>query len=519
MKKLLITIYLIICITTLLFGQAPNKISYQAVLRNASNGLVTSSTVGMKISILQGSATSSAVYSETHSTSTNANGLVSLEIGTGTAGTGTFSYINWANGPYFIKTETDPTGGTTYTISGVSELLSVPYALYASKADSVKFDKVNDADSDATNELQVLSYSNDTLFLSNSGFVVLPTPGTGPQGPKGDTGAQGIAGTQGPIGMTGPQGTTGMTGPQGLQGLTGEKGDTGVTGPIGIQGMTGAQGATGMTGPQGIQGAKGDTGLAGAIGPQGLQGIQGMTGAQGTTGIQGLKGDTGVTGPEGPEGVQAISISNDTLYLSNGGSVYLGDYAKDSVIDSDNDSTNEIQVLNYSNDTLYLSSSNFVVVPSSSGNTGVPVGTIMLYAGNSIPTGWILCDGSAISRSTYSTLFTALGTSWGQGDNSTTFNLPDMRGRFARGVDAGADNDPDASGRTALHTGGNTGDNVGSYQSDEIKSHGHLITSGGGFGNTSLRRNGDGGNTSGTQNEGGLETRPVNAGVYYIIKF
>ena len=483
MKKLLITIYLIICITTLLFGQAPNKISYQAVLRNASNGLVTSSTVGMKISILQGSATSSAVYSETHSTSTNANGLVSLEIGTGTAGTGTFSYINWANGPYFIKTETDPTGGTTYTISGVSELLSVPYALYASKADSVKFDKVNDADSDATNELQVLSYSNDTLFLSNSGFVVLPTPGTGPQGPKGDTGAQGIAGTQGPIGMTGAQGTTGMTGPQGLQG------------------------------------AKGDTGLAGAIGPQGLQGIQGMTGAQGTTGIQGLKGDTGVTGPEGPEGVQAISISNDTLYLSNGGSVYLGDYAKDSVIDSDNDSTNEIQVLNYSNDTLYLSSSNFVVVPSSSGNTGVPVGTIMLYAGNSIPTGWILCDGSAISRSTYSTLFTALGTSWGQGDNSTTFNLPDMRGRFARGVDAGADNDPDASGRTALHTGGNTGDNVGSYQSDEIKSHGHLITSGGGFGNTSLRRNGDGGNTSGTQNEGGLETRPVNAGVYYIIKF
>jgi microcystin-dependent protein len=325
--------------------------------------------------------------------------------------------------------------------------------------------------------------------------------------------------------MTGAQGTIGMTGPQGLQGLTGEKGDTGVAGAIGpqglqgIQGMTGAQGTTGMTGPQGIQGAKGDTGLAGAIGPQGLQGIQGMTGAQGTTGIQGLKGDTGVTGPEGPEGVQAISISNDTLYLSNGGSVYLGDYAKDSVIDSDNDSTNEIQVLNYSNDTLYLSSSNFVVVPSSSGNTGVPVGTIMLYAGNSIPTGWILCDGSAISRSTYSTLFTALGTSWGQGDNSTTFNLPDMRGRFARGVDAGADNDPDASGRTALHTGGNTGDNVGSYQSDEIKSHGHLITSGGGFGNTSLRRNGDGGNTSGTQNEGGLETRPVNAGVYYIIKF
>ena len=105
--------------------------SYQAVIRNSSSALVTSTPVGMKISILQGSLTGTAVYVETQTPSTNANGLVSLEIGTGAVITGTFATINWATGPYFIKTETDPTGGTVYTITGTNELMSVPYALFS----------------------------------------------------------------------------------------------------------------------------------------------------------------------------------------------------------------------------------------------------------------------------------------------------------------------------------------------------------------------------------------------------
>src|ERR1035437_4068441 len=113
------------------FAQAPQKMSYQAVIRNSSNALITSSTVGMKISILQGSVTGTAVYVETQSPSTNANGLVSLEIGGGTVVSGIFAAIDWANGLYFIKTETDPTGGTNYTIIGTSQLLSVPYALFS----------------------------------------------------------------------------------------------------------------------------------------------------------------------------------------------------------------------------------------------------------------------------------------------------------------------------------------------------------------------------------------------------
>jgi hypothetical protein len=118
-------------------SQAPEKMSYQSVLRGTNNALVTNQNVRVKISILQGTITDSAAYVEEHTTSTNNNGLVSLSIGGGTLISGNFSTINWANGPYFVKMEADPTGGTNYTISGTTQLLSVPYALYAKSAGSV----------------------------------------------------------------------------------------------------------------------------------------------------------------------------------------------------------------------------------------------------------------------------------------------------------------------------------------------------------------------------------------------
>jgi uncharacterized protein (TIGR02145 family) len=130
MKKIC-TIFAAILFTASVFAQAPQKMSYQAVIHTSSNALVTSASVGMKVSILQGSAAGVAVFVETHTPTTNANGLASLEIGGGTAVTGTMSGIDWSAGPYFIKTETDPTGGTNYTITGTSQLLSVPYALHS----------------------------------------------------------------------------------------------------------------------------------------------------------------------------------------------------------------------------------------------------------------------------------------------------------------------------------------------------------------------------------------------------
>ena len=127
--KRIYTILVALVLTAGVFAQAPHKMSYQAVIRNASNALVTNHAIGMRISILQGSGSGTAVYAETQTATTNANGLVSIVIGTGSIVSGTIDSIDWSNGPYFIKTETDPAGGVAYNISGVSQLLSVPYAL------------------------------------------------------------------------------------------------------------------------------------------------------------------------------------------------------------------------------------------------------------------------------------------------------------------------------------------------------------------------------------------------------
>jgi hypothetical protein len=110
----------------------------------------------MQVSILQGSVSGTAVYVETQTPTTNTNGLAGLEIGGGTVVSGNFANINWANGPYFIKTETDPNGGTNYTITGTSQLLSVPYALFSG------------------NGILGVSSSGDSLFLGNGNHIFIP---------------------------------------------------------------------------------------------------------------------------------------------------------------------------------------------------------------------------------------------------------------------------------------------------------------------------------------------------------
>jgi hypothetical protein len=155
------------------FAQAPSKMSFQAVIRNSSNQLVVNQSVGMRISVLQGSSNGTAAYVETQTPTTNTNGLVSFEIGGGATISGNLDAINWSNGPYFLKTETDPTGGTSYTITANNEMLSVPYA----------------------------------LFAESSGSSI-----PGPQGPAGPTGATGLIGSTGPQGAQGPIGQAGSNG-------------------------------------------------------------------------------------------------------------------------------------------------------------------------------------------------------------------------------------------------------------------------------------------------------------------
>lgn len=133
MKKLF-TILVALLLTAIVFAQVPQKMSYQAIIRNASGNLVTSSQIGMEVNIRQGSETGAIVYTETQTPTTNDNGLVSIEIGGGAG----FSTIDWGSDIYYIETKTaivEPL--TTYTITGVSQLLSVPYALNARTAESV----------------------------------------------------------------------------------------------------------------------------------------------------------------------------------------------------------------------------------------------------------------------------------------------------------------------------------------------------------------------------------------------
>jgi len=161
--------------------------------------------------------------------------------------------------------------------------------------------------------------------------------------------------------------------------------------------------------------------------------------------------------------------------------------------------------------------------PGHTHSTSVPAGTILSYGGDSLPDDFLFCDGSEISRTTYSDLFTAISTDWGDGDESTTFNLPDLRGKFLRGYDSGAGNDPDAGDRTAQDTGGATGDNVGSIQGYELEEHRHeyvarLDSGAGGNGDPQLGNNAQVVYQRFTLNTGGNETRPINASVMFIIK-
>lgn len=118
-------------------AQVPDKMSYQAVVRNSANEILANQTIGMQISILQGTVAGTLVYAETQTPKSNSQGLVTLEIGAGTVVFGKFSDIDWSIGPFFIKTEYDLNGGTSYTISGLSQLLSVPFAFHAKTAENI----------------------------------------------------------------------------------------------------------------------------------------------------------------------------------------------------------------------------------------------------------------------------------------------------------------------------------------------------------------------------------------------
>jgi hypothetical protein len=141
------------------FSQAPQKINFQSILRNTKGEVVANKSVSLKISILSGSISSSSVYSETHTKTTDISGLISLQIGNGTVLSGVFANIAWGDFPHFIKLEADFSGGSTFVLLGTQELMSVPYALYASKTDTSSLN--------LTSRFLTKLKGSDTISLSN----------------------------------------------------------------------------------------------------------------------------------------------------------------------------------------------------------------------------------------------------------------------------------------------------------------------------------------------------------------
>jgi microcystin-dependent protein len=178
-------------------------------------------------------------------------------------------------------------------------------------------------------------------------------------------------------------------------------------------------------------------------------------------------------------------------------------------------------------DSVQLTSDTTIYANIAQGN----IGEVMTFAGSVTPNNFLFCNGSAVSRSTYSALFSVLGVTHGSGDGSTTFNIPDYRGQFLRGVTGASLNDPDTLTRTAMNTGGNTGNNVGSIQDDAFQGHGHTIgingiSAGGGSGALISTATQTAGRVTTPSTLSGYsapklsdETRPTNAYVNYYIRF
>jgi hypothetical protein len=168
MKRLIFTLAMVI-ITPVLMAQVPAAFSYQAVVRNNSGEIVPNQTVKFRMTLLRDSETGTPVYAETHSVTTNAFGLASLKVGMGIPESGSIDPSSWGGNAHFLKVELDPENGASFTHLGTVQLLAVPYAFHAK---TVENDKVDDADADASNEIQFLTKSGNTMTLSQGGGSV-----------------------------------------------------------------------------------------------------------------------------------------------------------------------------------------------------------------------------------------------------------------------------------------------------------------------------------------------------------
>ncbi|MBK7762732.1 MAG: tail fiber domain-containing protein [Bacteroidetes bacterium] len=341
-------------------AQAPQKFSYQAVIRNTSNAILANQSIGLRIRILQGSSTGTIVYAESHTPTTNSNGLVSIEVGSGAILNGNFATINWSTGTYYIRTDVDPAGGTSYSITSNTQLLSVPFALYAGNATSsntVLNGTINPTNTIGNNgDFYINTASNQIFGPKSSG--VWPSTGTSLIGPTGASGINGntiLNGSSNPSSGQGVNGdfflnTTSKTlfGPKSagvwpssgtsLIGPTGATGANGTNGTNGINGLDGKTILNGTSNPLVGQGVNGDFFLNTTskilFGPKsagvwpssgtsliGPTGATGANGTNGTNGINGLDGKTILNGTSNPLVGQGV---NGDFFLNTSTNVLFG---------------------------------------------------------------------------------------------------------------------------------------------------------------------------------------------------
>ncbi len=276
-RKLLLAIVSIFAILTTSMAQAPQQMNYQAIVRNAAGQpLHAGDSVSMRFIIHESTPTGSVAYQETAICVTNQFGLITHAIGSG----GNLATVSWGSGPKYLQVEIDISGGNNFSDMGTSQLVSVPYALFAAN-----------------------SAAGPTGATGTPG----PSGSIGATGAQGATGLQGIQGNNGPTGVAGATGLQGLTGPAGATGAAGVQGSTGLNGNPGLPGVTGAVGATGIAGAIGLQGPTGASGNNGTIGLQGATGADGNPGATGITGATGVAGSIGLQGPTGSVGNQGIT--------------------------------------------------------------------------------------------------------------------------------------------------------------------------------------------------------------------
>ena len=352
-KKLL---SLFILLSQIAVAQSPQSFKYQSVVRDASGVLAANRIISIRTSILAGSATGSSVYTETQTLSTNDYGVVSLNIGAGTVVSGNFSTINWGATNYFVKTELDINGGSTYIFMGTSQILSVPYALYAEKAGNA----MADHDTSSTNELQTLSVAGHHLSISNGNTVLLP--------PDADSSAtnelQNLSVSGHSIAISSgnnvllPKDTLTVNGYT----LGVSNGNT-VNLPA-PQNLTVNGHTIGITSGNSV------------LIPRDTLAVNGYS-----LGI--TNGNTVNLPPP-----QNLSIVGDSLHITNGNTIYLS-----GAVDLDSDPTNELQNLTLHNDTLKISRTNSTVVfprdndrdsTNELQNLSINQGTIHISKGNSI---------------------------------------------------------------------------------------------------------------------------------------